>query len=583
MAAVSVAGSGHRSGMLRRRAPWSTCQPRSAFCGRSAGVPPLPPIDPHAGPPVALAGRVVTMDEQSRVIKRGVVYASQGRIVDVRDAAAPPPSGFEAIPAIATRGTIYPGLIELHNHLAYNVLRLWDVPERYTNRDQWGRHADYRRLVSGPMQLLGRSDLTWPAVVRYVEAKCLLGGVTTSQGVALFSRSGARTWYQGIVRNVEKTSDPLRLPEAGARIADVEAANAEAFLDALAGKHCYLLHLSEGTDDAAREHFLALQIGPTEWAIRDSLTGIHSAALRRPDFDVLADRGAAMVWSPMSNLLLYGSTVRIGAARSAGMRIGLGSDWSPTGSKNLLGELKVARLWADHRHLSLTDADIVRFATADAARILRWQDAVGSLAVGRNADLLVISGASTDPYGGLIKAAETDIRLVMINGVPRYGTPGLMTELGGGGESILVGGRSRLIDLAHSAARPEVAALSLREAHSVLREAMHNLPQMARDAERAATRTADELGPPRRVQWGIALDELGGTGAELRPRLPYQGRATGPQLGAERAAPAPPLSTVVGPLELDPLTVADDPDFLDRIARQGNLPAVIRRDLRALY
>ena len=35
-------------------------------------------------------------------------------------------------------------------------------------------------------------------------------------------------------------------------------------------------------------------------------------------------------------------------AKAAGVRIGLGSDWSPSGSKNLLGELKVAWLYSKH-------------------------------------------------------------------------------------------------------------------------------------------------------------------------------------------------------------------------------------------
>ena len=39
------------------------------------------------------------------------------------------------------------------------------------------------------------------------------------------------------------------------------------------------------------------------------------------------------------------STTDVLAARAAGVRICLGADWSPSGSKNLLGELKVADLW----------------------------------------------------------------------------------------------------------------------------------------------------------------------------------------------------------------------------------------------
>ena len=94
-----------------------------------------------------------------------------------------------------------------------------------------------------------------------------------------------------------------------------------------------------------------------------------AAGLLPEDFDVLAQQQASMVWSPLSNLLLYGGTARVDAARAAGVKIGLGSDWSPTGSKNLLGELKVASLYSQHALNGLfTARDLVAMATRDAAR-----------------------------------------------------------------------------------------------------------------------------------------------------------------------------------------------------------------------
>ena len=48
-------------------------------------------------------------------------------------------------------------------------------------------------------------------------------------------------------------------------------------------------------------------------------------------------------------------------------------------------------------------------------------------------------------------------------------------------------------------------------------------------------------------------------------------------------APRPPVSEVLGPLELDRRTVADDADWFARIEAQGNLPAVIKDGLRGLY
>src|SRR5207248_10199044 len=111
----------------------------------------------------------------------GGVYTRGSEIAAGQEREAPPPAGFDAVAPIETRGTIFPGLIDLHNHLSYNVLRLWDVPRKYTNRDQWAQGDEYRKLVTGPMKVLAHTPECVQAVVRYVECKCLLGGTTTSQ------------------------------------------------------------------------------------------------------------------------------------------------------------------------------------------------------------------------------------------------------------------------------------------------------------------------------------------------------------------------------------------------------------------
>jgi hypothetical protein len=98
-----------------------------------------------------------------------------------------------------------------------------------------------------------------PALIRYVECKSLLGGVTTSQGIQLFSNAGIRRYYRGIVRNVEQTDEDA-LPEADTRVDDIDAKDAKRFLKRLEKTTCFLLHLSEGIDERARKHFLALQI-----------------------------------------------------------------------------------------------------------------------------------------------------------------------------------------------------------------------------------------------------------------------------------------------------------------------------------
>ena len=98
------------------------------------------------------------------------------------------------------------------------------------------------------MKVLAHTPEYVPAIVRYVEAKCLVAGTTTSQGIALSSYAGIQRFYRGIVRNVEQT-DEDDLPEAATHIADVVAKDRAKFLKRLESLDCLLLHLSEGTDD----------------------------------------------------------------------------------------------------------------------------------------------------------------------------------------------------------------------------------------------------------------------------------------------------------------------------------------------
>jgi cytosine/adenosine deaminase-related metal-dependent hydrolase len=261
-----------------------------------------------------------------------------------------------------------------------------------------------------------------------VECKCLAGGVTTSQGIMLFSNAGIKKYYRGIVRNVEETAD-AGLPNVDAHIPDITARDAEKFSKQLQKSSCLLLHLSEGTNPSAHQHFEDLKLSANEWAIGPSLAGIHCVALEPADFAIMKQKGASMVWSPFSNLLLYGQTANIKSAKESGITIALGSDWAPSGSKNLLGELKIAKLYSDANGKIFSDYELIALATKNAARIIKWDKELGTLEKGKRADLLVVNGSGNDPYKTLLQASEKSIALVVINGTPRYGDATLMRSL----------------------------------------------------------------------------------------------------------------------------------------------------------
>jgi 5-methylthioadenosine/S-adenosylhomocysteine deaminase len=526
-----------------------------------------------------LKGRVATMDGAFTVLQPGAVYVDGQNIIAVQDGAAPPPPGFAGATILGPSGVIFPGLIELHNHLSYNALTMWSEPRKFADRGQWQDNADYKHRVSDPMSTIAKSrdPHLLASLVRYVETKCLLAGVTSSQGISLKSDQ-LDAYYRSAMRVVEDPAEH-QFPKASTHIPDI-AASEWAQFKRLDRASCLLLHLSEGLDDKSRAAFLALQNTQGNWAISPALAGIHCAGLHPEDFAVLAGRGGAMVWSPLSNLMLYGGTTNIAAAKSAGVPIGLGSDWSPTGSKNLLNELKVAKVVNQVVGLGLTDRDLVAMATRTPASIVKWGALVGSLEAGKRADLIIVTAPSgSDVYAGLVAARETDIQLVVINGRAVVGEPALITALGATGETPTLAGKPRTID--YGAGDPKVPPVRYAEARAAVADALQRLPHLLAD-EAAGQGAGHRALAAQRSQWRLALDEQLPTGFALRPRLPHDGRPTGPDAVLDRTVAA--VSTKpLEPLPLDPVSVTDDTNYAKMLQAQRNLSPEMKEGLRAFH
>ncbi len=524
---------------------------------------------PPAAPPdtYVLEGRVVTMGPAG-VLDDGAVYVRKNRVEAVRPAADAAPAGFDDALRVRTGDTIYPGLIELHNHLTYNVLPLWDVPERFTNHERWKRHPEYRTKVTKPAQVLGQTPGVGEALVRYVECRALLGGVTASQGVTLYGAGQVRSFFRGLVRNVEQPVTP-GLPAASTRIADPAQGKAAEYLASLEGKTCLLQHLAEGVDDRAQSFFHRLRDDGGGWAITDAFSGIHATALDADDFRVLADHGGSIVWSPLSNYLLYGRTTDVAAAHAAGITIGLGCDWGPSGSKNLLGELKVALLASRDQGDVFTHEELVQMVTVNPARIVRWHDHLGTIEAGKLADLVVVNGKDGDPYSHLVEARETSVTLVVVDGVPRVGQPRLMEPFGHGSEEIEIGRSRRVLALEQEDAHPLIAGLGLNDALDTLRDAMARLPELARDID---TGSGLDLGSA----------DGGGSGSAFRVAFDFEEEDADieRELGLGAATYA---EYVQEPMALVGLTVADDPDFLRAIVTARNVPEHVKTGLPPLH
>jgi hypothetical protein len=479
------------------------------------------------GPTYVLRGRVVTMDAPGQVLEQGQVVVSKGLIAAVLKDGEELPDSYKDAKVVDTGGTIYPGLIDLHNHFAYNIRPLWPLPKRYDNRGQWGTKL-YSAQVSKPVKAIAGSFRTARYLVRYVEAKALIGGTTTGQGIKTQVNGGWRL-YDGVMRNVEQPGDK-RLPEATSHVPDLklrkggDPSEYESFKRTLDKMVCFY-HLSEGIDAASRQHFVDLTerdlIGPR-------LVGIHALGLSGDDLSLLASRGAKVVWSPFSNQLLYGKTVDLKALKKSGVTFGLGCDWAPTGSKNLLEELKVARYAVEQQDADFTSEDLVRSVTSGAAALPGWEQYLGHITKGSMADLLVIRGANGDAWDHLIDATEGEIDLVTIHGIPRYGSKELMEQLHAAPDYPLedfdAAGEPKAFDL-HAADSP-VNDISFARAVEVLEEGMSDLP--ARVVEAQDKEAALLAGGMEVETFTVELDneyepsddELAGLDAELLADVP---------------------------------------------------------------
>jgi 5-methylthioadenosine/S-adenosylhomocysteine deaminase len=446
-------------------------------------------IDEDTGPTFVLKGRIVTMNSGNEVIENGRLVVRRGKIATVLKPTQALPPEFNSAPAVETGGTIYPGLIDLHNHFVYNVLPLWAVPREYQNRTQWPRAQTYGPTISLPIRALAGYSRTARAIVRYVEAKALIGGTTTGQGIRTRVQGGIRL-FEGAMRNVEETHDE-RLPEAATLVPNLknDPDSIESFRRGLENRKAYFYHLCEGKDPGTRRYFTQLTENEL---IRESLVGIHSLALNSEDLSTLAESKAKVVWSPFSNLLLYGKTLDLGALKESGVTFSIGCDWSPSGSKNLLQELKVARHVVETQDANFTSRDLVRAVTVNAAAVVGWQAYLGVLKRNAMADILVIDGTGGDPYDQLIDATEAAVKLVIVHGIARYGDPGLMQALdaspGHPRELLTVAGAQKAFQLFR--ADSDLADQTVKGSRDILRDAMSDLPAFL---ETSGTETAHLL------------------------------------------------------------------------------------------
>jgi cytosine/adenosine deaminase-related metal-dependent hydrolase len=142
---------------------------------------------------------------------------------------------------------------------------------------------------------------------------------------------------------------------------------------------------------------------------------IHCVQVDGPDVDMLRDAGAAVAHCPRSNRAHGHGMTPLAALRAAGVRVGLGTD-----SVASVADLD---LWAVAEAAGLAGEEALRMLTIEGARALRWEREIGSLDVGKSADLAVFAVAAHDRPLPPVAALLTVVAGRIVHG-PEADSPG---------------------------------------------------------------------------------------------------------------------------------------------------------------
>ncbi|MDP3278101.1 MAG: amidohydrolase family protein [Deltaproteobacteria bacterium] len=421
---------------------------RRVTCGCRVGTP---SVTAGATDRYLLHGRVVTPVE---IHARGEVLIVGSTIACVGASgtcsAMPMAAGATVI---QTAGLIYPGLIDGHNHVSYNWMPEWVPPRSYDDRYQWQRATAYDTFIRPYRDNVGTNEC---AMAKYGEARAIFAGTTTIQG------GPNRTCTRVLARNPEYGSDFGGVDTHQTNILGIGTVDAAAAMTLRSNMDsgaltAYIVHLGEGINDASRTEFDTLV---SRNLLTRSTVIVHGTAFFDSHHMQIGAAGAKLVWSPRSNIALYGDTTDIRAALARGVIVALAPDWTPSGAPEILQELRYARNLSRARWPGLlSERALVEMVTTQAARALD-RPQIGSLTVGRYADLVVFPDYGCDAYSSLIDAVAADTQLVFVAGKPLYGDAALMRAMPAavqtGCESVDVCGSARTVCLARPGASDQM-------------------------------------------------------------------------------------------------------------------------------
>lgn len=397
-------------------------------------------------------GQILTMNEPALSPVRGSVLIRDGRICGITGERNP--RARETISA--ERKLVMPGFVDAHCHSIHLLLRGLSEGLRY---HEWLEKIMYRALPHYVAE-----DARVASQLFCAEA--IKGGITTiadstdfgnradlvQATLNGFRRAGIRNIYfrnfsdappSALRANKESAVQALTHVESlmarhnrrgglttiGPGINEPHFVSARGFRAAvaLAERHetPMMAHVAEVPGDV-----LIGDENVIDWMIRhrslsSRLVLAHCVWLTAADFAKIARAGASVTWQPSTNAFLADGVMPLRMVLEAGVAVGLGTDDANASDHvSMFTEMRTGALLtkiAQADSTAIAAEAMVWMATQGGARALGLQDEVGSIAVGKAADLIVIDLDALRPVTNLAsalvyQASAAEVETVVING-----------------------------------------------------------------------------------------------------------------------------------------------------------------------
>jgi len=146
----------------------------------------------------------------------------------------------------------------------------------------------------------------------------------------------------------------------------------------------------------------------------------HCVWVDEAEQSLMAERGVKVLHCPGSNLKLGSGLAPVVEMRAKGISVSLGADGAACNNHlDMFEEMRLAAVLQAVRHRpgALTARDVIAMATREGARALGLEKDIGSIEVGKRADLILVDAHGPDPYSTVVYASRgADVRTTIVDG-----------------------------------------------------------------------------------------------------------------------------------------------------------------------